>query len=84
MVARGIIPDVDAGCLAGCGHLETIEHLFISCDFYGSLWKEVRSWLGLSGPDPYNISDYFYQFTHTAGGLRARRFFLQLVWLLCA
>jgi hypothetical protein len=83
-VARGFIPDVDVGCLVGCGHLETSQHLFLSCEFYGSLWHEVRSWLGVSGPDPHNISDHFYHFTHSAGGLRARRSLLQLVWLHCA
>jgi len=84
LLDRGIITDVDAGCLAGCGHLETSQHLFLSCDFYGSLWHEVRSWLGVSGPDRHSISEYLYQFTHLAGDLCARHSFLQLVWLLCA
>jgi len=47
-------------------------------------WHTVWSWLGVSGPDPLNVSEHFYQFTHSAGGLRARCSFLQLVWLLCA
>jgi len=38
----------------------------------------------VSGPDPYNISEHLYQFTHSAGSLRAKHSFLQLVWLLCA
>ncbi|KAK2362876.1 hypothetical protein QL285_087903 [Trifolium repens] len=33
--------------------------------------------------DAHNLSDHFVQFTHSAGGLRARRSFLQLVWLAC-
>jgi len=44
----------------------------------------VRSWLGISGPDPLHVSDHFFQFTHSAGGVRARRSFMQLVWLLYA
>lgn len=35
---RGIITNVDTGCLVGCGHRETSQHLFIFCDFYGCLW----------------------------------------------
>lgn len=35
---RGIITNGEAGCLAGCDQLGTSQHLFLSCDFYGSLW----------------------------------------------
>jgi len=63
---RDIITYAAAGCLAGCDHQETSQHLFISCGFYGSLWQAVRSWLGVSGPNPLSISDHFYQFTHSA------------------
>jgi len=83
MLDRNIVTD-DAGCVVGRDHLETSQHLFLSCDFYDSLWQEVQSWLGVSGPDPHSISKHLYQFTHLAGGLRARRSFLQTVWLLCA
>jgi len=83
LVHRGILPDIGDGCLLGCGSVETAHHLFISCDFYGSLWSQVRSWLGVSGPDPIILSDHFLQFTHSAGGMRARCSFMQLVWLLC-
>jgi hypothetical protein len=84
LLDHNIISDVDAGYLAGCAHMETSHHLFLSCDFYGLLWHAMQSWLGVSGPDPHNISDHLYQFTHSVGGSRARRSFMQLVWLLCA
>lgn len=29
LVDRGIITNVDTGCLVGCGHRETSQHLFI-------------------------------------------------------
>ena len=48
LVHRGILSDAVAGCLCGCGATETSQHLFISCDFYGTLWSQVRSWLGVS------------------------------------
>jgi len=84
LVHRGILSDMDAGCLLGCGAIETSQHLFISCGFCGTLWFKVQSWLGVSGPDPFNVSDHFFQFTHSAGGRRPKRYFMQLVWLLCA
>jgi hypothetical protein len=43
LLDRDIIFDVDAGCLAGCAHMETSQHLFLSCDFYGLLWHAVQS-----------------------------------------
>ena len=43
LVDRGIIIDDAVGCLTGCGVTETSQHLFITCDFYGSLWHKVRS-----------------------------------------
>jgi len=79
LLDRGIISYIDASCLARCPHMETSQHLFLSCDFYGLLWHAVWSWLGVSGPDPHNISNHLYQFTHLAGGSRARRSFMQLV-----
>jgi len=84
LVHRGILSDAVAGCLCGCGDTETSQHLFISYGFYGTLWFQVRSWLGVSGPYPINVSDNFYPFTHSAGGGRAKCSFMQLVWLLCA
>jgi len=84
LVHRGILLDAGAGCLCGCGDTETTQHLFISCDFYGTLWSQVRAWLGVLGPDSFTVPDHFYQFTHSAGGGRATCSFMQLVWLISA
>ena len=84
LVRRNIFSDTAAGCLLGCCANETYQHLFIPCDFYGILWHKVWSLLGVSGPDPFTVSDHFFQFTHSVGDVRARRSFMHLVWLLCA
>jgi hypothetical protein len=57
------------------------QHLYLSCRTFGSLWPLVRAWIGFSTADAYSLSNHFVQFTHSAGGLWARRSFLQLVWL---
>ena len=44
----------------------------------------MRDWIGCSGVDTDNISDNFLQFTYLTGGGKARRSFMQLIWLLCA
>ncbi|KEH33216.1 transmembrane protein, putative [Medicago truncatula] len=42
LVHRGILSNTVVGCLLGyCGAMETSQHLFISCDFYGSLWSQL-------------------------------------------
>ncbi|GAU21589.1 hypothetical protein TSUD_131730 [Trifolium subterraneum] len=80
---RGIITLEAQSCVAGCGALESAQHLFISCSTFGSLWMSVRSWLGVSSADPLDLADHFRQFTFIAGGVRTRRAFLQLIWLIC-
>ncbi|GAU43818.1 hypothetical protein TSUD_248070 [Trifolium subterraneum] len=49
---RGITTPEAQSCVAGCGALESAQHLFISCNTFGSLWLSVRSWRGVSSADP--------------------------------
>jgi hypothetical protein len=69
-------------CRAGCGDVESTQYLFMYCSIFGSLWPTVQLWIGVSAY-PQNLSDHLLQFTYSSGGSRARRFFLQLIWLLC-
>ena len=83
LVARGIITPEVHFCVSGCGDIESAQYLFLSCSTFGSLWALVRSWIGFSSVDAHKLSDHFVQFTYSAGGLRARRSFLQVIWLAC-
>jgi len=80
---RGIIPDTDISRVTGCGHDESADHLFLHCDVFGALWHHVRLWLGFLGVDYQSIGPHFVHFTNYFGGLKLRRSFLQLIWLLC-
>ncbi|GAU48725.1 hypothetical protein TSUD_406040 [Trifolium subterraneum] len=72
---RGIItPDAQL-YVAGCGEMESTQHLFLACCTFGSLWSMVRAWLGITSVDPIILTDHFLQFTWSSGGLRARRSF---------
>lgn len=62
LLHRGIISADYYVCTTGYGHLETAHHLFLSCSMFGSLWHGVQSWIGISGVDPYSISDHLSQF----------------------
>ena len=83
LLHRGIIQDEASRCVAGGGNVESAKHLFLHCDTFGSLWQHVRLWLGVVGVEPHSIHDHIYQFTHYLGVSKARRSFLQLLWLLC-
>jgi len=83
LLNRDILSPEDISCSAGCTHVESIQHLFIHCDIYGSIWQQVRAWIGVLGVDHQSLNAHFIQFTNYLRGLRTRRSFLQLLWLLC-
>jgi hypothetical protein len=83
LVTRGMLnPDTQL-CVAGCGEVETTQHLFVSCPIFSRLWHMVRAWIGVSGVDPVDVSDHFIQFTNILGGASTKCSFMQLVWLVC-
>jgi hypothetical protein len=83
LAARGIIQSEATYCVSRCGHVETTDHLFLSCTSFAPLWEEVRRWIGFVGADSNNISDHLMQFIFMTGVSKAKRSFLQLIWLLC-
>ncbi|KAK2394225.1 hypothetical protein QL285_056080 [Trifolium repens] len=83
LVARGIITPYAHLCVSSCGDIESAQHFFLSCSFFGSLWPLVRSWIGFSSVDTQQLPDHFLQFIYSSGGLRSRRSFLHLIWLVC-
>jgi hypothetical protein len=82
LAARGILQTEAALCAAGCGQVETADHLFMSCSSFVSLWQLVRHWIGFAGADTNNVVDHFVQFIRMTGAGKAKRSFLQLIWLL--
>ncbi|CAJ2644534.1 unnamed protein product [Trifolium pratense] len=83
LVTRGILSTEAHLCTSGCGEVESAQHLFLSCSFFGPLWSLVSSWIGSSVVTAQTLSDHFVRFTDSAGGSRARRSFMQLIWLAC-
>ncbi|KAK2423985.1 hypothetical protein QL285_034394 [Trifolium repens] len=83
LVRRHIIPPDASLCVIGYGGVETAHHLFLSCPVFAPLWSLVPSWIGISSAYLLMLHDHFFQFTYSAGGSRARRSFMQLLWLCC-
>jgi len=68
---RGVIPLEARLCITGCGHVEDVNHLFLSCPTFGALWPLVRAWLGVVGVDSQATSYHFLQFIKYAGCSRS-------------
>jgi hypothetical protein len=84
LVHRRVISSEAYLCVSECGLVETSRHLFLSWNIYSSLWPLVRHWLSITDVDTNVIAAHFLQFVHLTCGGRAKRSFLQLIWLLCA
>jgi len=82
LVHRRVISSEASMCVSDYGSMETMQHLFLSCNLYSSLWPLVRHWLGIIGVDSNVIADHFIQFVHLTGGGKVKQSFLQLIWLL--
>ena len=83
LFARGVIPHGNNTCVAGCGDIKAIQHLFIYGLYSAALWGSIRSWLRISSVEPYRVSEHFYQIVYSAGGSRTCRSIMQLIWLCC-
>lgn len=67
--------------MSGCGHYESVDHLFIYCPIFEALWQHVNGWIDAYLVDSQHIMDHFTQFAYSLGGFKSRRFFLRLTWL---
>jgi len=79
LASRGVLSLEARSCIDGCGHVEDVNHLFLSCPYFGALWPLVRAWLGVVGVESQFISDNFLQFINYVGGLRSRCSFFYLI-----
>lgn len=79
---RGIITTAVQLCVVGCGHVEDSTYLFLSCPTFSTIFPLVRAWIGFDGVDSQVLSDHFLQFINYTGGLKERRSFLHMIWLL--
>lgn len=52
--------NIDHLCTGGCGLLENVDHLFLNCGFYGSIWPMVLPWLGFELVYPTHINDHLF------------------------
>jgi hypothetical protein len=73
LVTWDIITSEAHFCVPGCGGVESVQHLFLSYNTFGSHWSLVRSWIDFLLVDSQNLSDHFLPFIYS---------FMQLIWLI--
>jgi len=61
--------------------MENLDHLFLSCDFFGKIWDDILHWLGFIMVQPPHVADHFYQFETLGGFSDSDRFVFNLIWL---
>jgi hypothetical protein len=57
---RGVIQNDSLMCVAGCGSEESLAHLFLHCNFFGSVWYYISRWVGLLTVNPFISEGPFY------------------------
>lgn len=77
---RGLISPDFSLYVSGCG-ME--DHLFLSCNYFGSLLYFIRNWLGISSIEPYRLGVHIVQFGLTCRQSSTFWFLLQLLWFSC-
>lgn len=80
MLWRRVLQVHGSECVYGCGVHETVNHLFIGCDIFSSLWTHVLHWLCISSVLSGDIRQHLFQFTNMAGLPRATYSFLKIIW----
>jgi len=80
LLCHGVIDQASRLCVSGCGSLESSHHLFLHCNFFGSVWHCIHRWLGLSVATPFQVSDHLNQFSYTGGTTKVHRSILQVIW----
>jgi hypothetical protein len=81
LVRRLVLHSDNNLCVSGCGFIETMDHLFVVCNFFGRVWELICNWLGIYYVCPGSITDHFFQFTHLAGMPRSSFVFFKIIWL---
>ena len=64
-----------------CRCLEDIDHLLVSCVFYGNIWYLVYDWLGISSETSSNPLLHFHHFCALGGVSNQWSAVLKMIWL---
>jgi len=78
---RKVLLVSEHGCIANCGINEDIEHLFLTCCFFGGVWNIVAIWLGFSSAFHCQLFAHLHQFSGLRGFSKKSTKSMQIIWL---
>jgi hypothetical protein len=81
LIKRKVLQLNSTSCSGGCGSQEDIDHLFLTCEFYGKIWYEIYNWLGLFSVKPAHIHNHIIQFPSLGGFSKHTCSTFYLIWL---
>jgi len=68
-------------CVGGCGNEESINHLFLGCNFFGCVWHSIRRWLGILTGTPADVVKQAQQFEGSSVFRKDIHLCLQVIWM---
>jgi len=80
LLRRGILHSNYCQCVYGCDSMETVDHLFLHCSLFGTVWNHILCWIGFSTVVPLHVSYHFTQFCVGGGGSQVQQTILNVVW----
>ncbi|GAU42449.1 hypothetical protein TSUD_247910 [Trifolium subterraneum] len=80
ILRRRVFREASMSFCALCGDfVESVDHLFITCDCISKFWNNIARWLGFELVSPNNISNLFEWFLGLGMGRKSRLGWL-LIW----
>jgi len=77
---RGVLDRESMLWVAGCGSVESSQHLFLHCNIFGVVWYFIYRWLGISAVIPAQVTDHFNQFSISGSIAKTRCSISQVIW----
>jgi len=62
LIRRHVLQHNAQLCVGGYGKLENVDHLFLSCDYFGKIWNCSLQWLDFSMVQPEHAINHLQQF----------------------
>jgi hypothetical protein len=78
---RSFIDQNSLEYVAGCGIVETSDHLLLHCKLFGYVWHLIYGWLGIYTAAHQSLTAHFTQFNYVGGSSKdVCQSILQVIW----